>query len=192
MSNPSSPIALDSQEPDLAQPISQDVQSCSITDVTEEANNKEEEQAVNVKIEEPEPIKDKDDDKHVDETVQDKICEETKLDSDEKVAEIPKDETVTNEKPESVTVVSESQVGDVTSTTGAGTNKSNRRNNRPLKSQNSYRSSRPKPNYTRRFVGYYQVQNSYGIKSPPYKSNFEPSETARQKADEFLKVIRQQ
>lgn len=190
MSNQTSQIALDSQEPNLAAPTSENVPSCSIPDVAEATSN-EEEQAVTVKIEESEPIRDKDEENHVD-TVQDKICEETKLDTDEKVEEITKDKTVTTEKPESVTIVSESQIGDVTSTTGAGTNKSNRRNSRPLKSQNSYRPQRPKPSYTRRFVGYYQVQNSYGIKSPPYKSNFEPSETARQKADEFLKVIRQQ
>lgn len=32
------------------------------------------------------------------------------------------------------------------------------------------------------------VQNNYGLKSPPYKSNFEPSDSARQKADEFVRA----
>lgn len=85
----------------------------------------------------------------------------------------------------------DNKLGEVTSSTGQRGDKSSfRRNRQTSRSQNFRRNN--KPVYTRRFVGYYQVQNSYGIKTPPYKSNFEPSETARQKADEFLKVIRQQ
>lgn len=73
---------------------------------------------------------------------------------------------------------SDSKEHEVSSTTNTNSNNPNNRGQR---------------GYSRRHQGRHYVtgsyQNNYGLLHLPYKSNFEPSEAARRRADEFLKTL---
>lgn len=62
---------------------------------------------------------------------------------------------------------------------------SSTRNDEPPRTARSSR--RPSYNSGRAYAGGYQ---NYGLTYLPYKSNFEPSEEARRRADEFLKTLK--
>lgn len=105
-------------------------------------------------------------------------CE--KLKEDDKEAE----EEVKAEKLVSIgtsTVLVETQEVVSSTTSVSHDNKSSTNNKlRPAPRRGSYQPSRG-------YAGNYQ---NYGLAYLPYKSNFEPSEDARRRADEFLKTLR--
>lgn len=81
-------------------------------------------------------------------------------------------------------VIGETQ--EVTSTTVSHDQTTNQTSNfsKPM------RSGRRPSNYSNHRSGSYGSYQNYGLTYLPYKSNFEPSEDARRRADEFLKTLK--